>query len=508
MKKEILMNATSLETRTAMVEDAKLVELYVETHEDTDEETTGNIYYGKIENVLKGIQAAFVDIGFSNNAFLPFSEIGKDANISTVLDADEKDTDDIRFVNPIGSIDDLVTGRDVLVQIVKEPWGDKGARVTSNISLPGRYLVFVPYTNYVGISKKITNYTEKRRLKKLAHRLKPDGFGLIVRTVAEKISEEAFFKDMQSLIATWEEIQKTIKRTKAPTLVYSEPERTSKVIRDLFTEEINRVLIDNRTLHKKIKNYVKNVSPEQAHKVHYYDSGYIFETHNIIGQIEESLRRKVWLKSGGHIVIEHTEALVSIDVNSGKFIGRKDQEKNSLKINLEAAIEIARQLRLRDIGGLIVIDYIDMYDQRNKIKLVKTFRQELHKDRAKVVVGSLSDFGLLEMTRQRTRMSLLFSVSEECPVCKGLGRIPSKESVVTKIDNWIRNFRRHNREFRIVLKLHPDMKEYIQTEQKMLFRKLRWKYLLKIDFVDDKTMGIGEFKVFSKKNGKDLSELY
>ena len=508
MKKEILMNATSLETRTAMIEDTKLVELYVETHDDNDEETTGNIYYGKIENVLKGIQAAFVDIGLGNNAFLPFSEVGKDANISTVMDADEKDTDDIRFFNPISGIDDLVTGKDALVQIVKEPWGDKGARVTSNISIPGRYLVFVPYTNYIGISKKITNYAEKRRLKKLAKKLKPDGIGLIVRTVAEKISEDAFQDDMKRLMDTWKGIQKTLKKTPAPALIYAEPERTSKVIRDLFTDEISRVLIDNRALHKKIKSYVKKLSPDQAHKIQYYDDGYIFDTYNVTEQIDESLRRKVWLKSGGHVVIEHTEALVSIDVNSGKFIGKKDQEKNSLKINLEAAIEIARQLRLRDIGGLIVIDFIDMYDSQNKSKLVKTFKKELHKDRAKVVVASLSDFGLLEMTRQRTRMSLLFSVSEECPVCRGLGRIPSKESIVTKIVNWIRNFRRHNREFRIILNLHPDIKTYIQTEQKILFRKLRWKYLLKIDFIDDKNLGIGDFKVFSKKNSNELTDLY
>ncbi len=508
MKKEILMNATSLETRTALIEDGKLVELYVETHENDDEETTGNIYYGKIENVLKGIQAAFVDIGLGNNAFLPFSEVGKDAHLSTVLDADEKDTEDVRFVNPISGIDDLVTGKDVLVQIVKEPWGEKGARVTSNISLPGRYLVYVPYTNYIGISKKITNYGEKRRLKKMAQKLKPDGFGLIVRTVAEKISEDAFLKDMNSLQSTWDDIQKTIRKTPAPTLVYSEPERTSKVIRDLFTDEVSRVLIDNRALHKKLYSYVKSLNSSMAPKIQYYDSGYIFETYNVIEQIEESLQRKVWLKSGGHIVIEHTEALVSIDVNSGKFIGRKDQEKNSLKINMEAAVEIARQLRLRDIGGLIVIDFIDMNDAANKSRLVKTFKQEMHKDRAKIVVSNLSNFGLLELTRQRTRMSLLFSVSEECPVCKGLGRIPSKESIVTKIDNWIRNFRRNNREFRIILKLHPDMKEYIQTEQKILFRKLRWKYLLKIDFVEDKTLGIGEFKVFSKKNNNELTNLY
>ena len=502
------MNATSLETRTAMIEDAKLVELYVETHEESDEETTGNIYYGKIENVLKGIQAAFVEIGFQNNAFLPFSELGKEGHVSTTIDADEKDRDDIASVNPIKSIEDLVTGKDVLVQIIKEPWGDKGARVTSNISLPGRYLVYVPYTNYIGISKKITNYAEKKRLKKMAQRLKPEGFGLIVRTVAEKITEEAFFEDMNELSKTWEDIQKKIKKSKEPSLVYSEPERTSKVIRDLFTDEIHRVLIDNKSLFKRIKGYVKKVSPEQAHKVQFYDDGYIFEIHNVIDQIDESLRRKVWLKSGGHIVIEHTEALVSIDVNSGKFIGKKDQEKNNLKINSEAAIEVARQLRLRDIGGLIVIDFIDMYDHQNKTKLVKSFRQELHKDRAKVVVAPLSDFGLMEMTRQRTRMSLLFSVSEECPMCKGLGRIPSKESVVTKIYNWIRNFRRHNREFRIILKLHPDMKEYVQTEQKMLFRKLKWKYLLKIDIVEDKTLSVGDFKVFSKKNDNELTDLY
>lgn len=506
MKRELFINATTAETRTALVEDGILVELYVETPDES--QTVGNIYYGKVENVIKGMQAAFVDIGTGVNAFLPFSEVGQSSSLPTMLDDDEKEVDGLSIASPVNTPEDLVTGKPVFVQVIKEPWGEKGPRVTTNISLPGRLCVLVPWANYIGISKKIHSYAEKKRLKKVAHRLKPEGFGLIVRTVAENKDEADFERDIKSLMQSWSEVEKKVKVNPAPVLAYQDFESSSSVIRDLFTPDIDRVFIDGRKKFKSIQTYVKDVAPTLADRVFLHSGGSLFEKDNISEQIEKSLSRKVWLRSGGHIVIEHTEALVTIDVNTGKFIGRKEQEQNSLKINLEAAKEIARQLRLRDIGGLIVIDFIDLQYEQNKRLLVETFRKELKKDRAKVVVGQLSEFGLLEMTRQRIRMSLLYTVSEECPVCHGLGRIPSKESIITKIDSWIRRFRSHSKEFRLTIAIHPTMFEYINDKRRALFRQLQWRHLLKIDFQEDDTLNLDEFKVISRRQKKDITDLY
>ncbi|HDR05639.1 MAG TPA: Rne/Rng family ribonuclease [Candidatus Marinimicrobia bacterium] len=506
MKRELFINATAAETRSALVEDGVLVELYVETPDEV--QTVGNIYYGKVENVIKGMQAAFVDIGMNVNAFLPFNEVGQSSTLPTMLDEDEKEEETISISRPVNSPEDLVTGKGIFVQVIKEPWGEKGPRVTTAISIPGRFCVLVPWANYIGISKKIYSFNEKKRLKKMAQRVKPEGFGLIVRTVAEGKDDAVLEKDIRSLLQTWADVEKKVKSQLPPNLVYKDMESSSSVIRDLFTPDVDRVVIDSKAKYKSILNYVKNVAPNLADRVFLHSGGSLFEQHKISEQIEQSLSRKVWLKSGGHVVIEHTEALVSIDVNTGKFIGRRDQEQNSLRINLEAAREIARQLRLRDIGGLIVIDFIDLQYSENKKTLVDTFRRELKKDRAKVVVSQLSEFGLLEMTRQRIRMSLLYTVSDECPVCHGLGRIPSKESIITKMDSWIRRFRAHSKDMRLLITVHPTLLEYIIEKRKPLFRSLMWRHLLKIDFEANDSLALEEFRVFSRRQKKDITELY
>ncbi|RKY51245.1 MAG: ribonuclease E/G, partial [Candidatus Neomarinimicrobiota bacterium] len=421
MNKEIYINDTATETRIAITEDGNLVELYIETPDEKS--CVGNIYNGLVENVIPGMRAAFVDIGQKINAFLPFSEVGHEGQLSTILDADEKEEGEIPA--PVKSPEELKTGDPILVQVTKDSWGEKGPRVTTNISLPGRFLVLVPYANYIGISKKIQSYNRRKELKKIARSIKPEGFGLIVRTVAEDKSDEELKRDMDYLLNNWQELQKNLKRSTPPALIYRDMEITSSVIRDLFTNEVSRVLVDNKQMFRKIQTYARQVAPNLEDRIFFHKSGSIFEIHNISKQLERSLSRRIWIRGGGHIVIEHTEALVSIDVNSGKFIGKKNQESNNLRINLEAATEIARQLRLRDIGGLIVIDFIDMEDRGNRKKLVDSFRRELQKDRAKVSVSDVSDFGLVEMTRQRIRTSLFFSTSDECPMCHGTGRIPS-----------------------------------------------------------------------------------
>ena len=505
MNKEIYINDTATETRIAITEDGNLVELYIETPDEKS--CVGNIYNGLVENVIPGMRAAFVDIGQKINAFLPFSEVGHEGQLSTILDADEKEEGEIPA--PVKSPEELKTGDPILVQVTKDSWGEKGPRVTTNISLPGRFLVLVPYANYIGISKKIQSYNRRKELKKIARSIKPEGFGLIVRTVAEDKSDEELKRDMDYLLNNWQELQKNLKRSTPPALIYRDMEITSSVIRDLFTNEVSRVLVDNKQMFRKIQTYARQVAPNLEDRIFFHKSGSIFEIHNISKQLERSLSRRIWIRGGGHIVIEHTEALVSIDVNSGKFIGKKNQESNNLRINLEAATEIARQLRLRDIGGLIVIDFIDMEDRGNRKKLVDSFRRELQKDRAKVSVSDVSDFGLVEMTRQRIRTSLFFSTSDECPMCHGTGRIPSKDSVISKIDNWIRRFRIHSKDKFIRITVHPTiMAQLSHGSAKKQFRHLQLKNLLWIDFKGEDSLEFDQFRVFSRRLNKDITDLY
>lgn len=505
MNKEIYINDTATETRIAITEEGNLVELYIETPDDKS--SVGSIYNGTVENVIPGMRAAFVDIGEKINAFLPFSEIGHEGQLSTILDADEKEEGEP--VLPIQSPEELKTGDPILVQVTKDSWGDKGPRITTNISLPGRFLVLVPYANYIGISKKIQSYNRRKQLKNIARAIKPDNFGLIVRTVAEDKSDEELKRDMDYLMKNFQEMQKKLKKNPPPVLIYRDMEITSSVIRDLFTSEVIRVMVDNKQTFKKIQSYARQVAPNLEDRIFFHKSGSIFEFHNISKQLERSLSRRIWIRGGGHIVIEHTEALVTIDVNSGKFIGKKNQEKNNLKINLEAASEIARQLRLRDIGGLIVIDFIDMEERENRKKLVDEFRKELQKDRAKVSVSEVSDYGLVEMTRQRIRSSLFFTTSEECPMCHGTGRIPSRDSVISKIDNWIRRFKIHSKDKRIRIFVHPVIFSHVtKGPVKKLFRTLQLKNLILIEFKADENMEFDQFKVFSRRLNKEITDLY
>ncbi|MDD5581595.1 MAG: Rne/Rng family ribonuclease [Candidatus Marinimicrobia bacterium] len=505
MNKEIYINETATETRIAITEDGNLVELYIETPEEKS--SVGNIYNGVVQNVIPGMRAAFINIGQKVNAFLPFSEIGHNEQLPTILDADEKEEGEIPI--PVQSPEKLKIGDPILVQVTKDSWGEKGPRVTTNISIPGRFLVLVPYANYIGISKKIQSYARRKELKTIARSIKPEGFGLIVRTVAEDKTDEDLKRDMDYLIDKWQELQKNLKQSSPPSLVYRDMEITSSVIRDLFTNEVSRVLVDSKKMFRKIQNYAHQVAPNLEDRIFFHKNGSIFEIHNISKQIERSLSRRIWLRGGGYIIIEHTEALVSIDVNSGKFIGKKSQESNNLRINMEAATEIARQLRLRDIGGLIIIDFIDMEDRENRKKLVEYFRKELQKDRAKVSISDVSEFGLVEMTRQRVRTSLFFSTSEECPMCHGTGRIPSKESVISKIDNWIRRYRLHTKDKFIRITVHPAILSHLSSgATKKQFRHLQVKNLLWIDFKSDDTLKFDEFRVFSRRLNKDITDLY
>jgi len=503
--REIIINTTVGETRIAILEDGKLVEFYVERPEH--ERMLGSIYLARVAKVVRGMQAAFVDIGQSQDAFLPFADMGDLVRLYTHVDRIEPDEHGIRkeLVDK-----DLVREKDtLLVQVTKEPLGRKGARVSTRISLPGRFVVLVPDDNLVGVSKKITDESEKRRLRRLAKALRPEGCGVIVRTVAAGKPEAVLRQDLETLYTMWQRIQKRAQKEQAPCLLYKDMGMTSSVVRDLFTPDVSRLVVDSKKLVKDITSYVKDVAPELVDRIELYqDKRPIFDAFNVESQLDKALSRKVWLKSGGYLIIDNTEALVAIDVNSGKYLGRRNQEQNSLKINLEAVKEIARQLRLRDLGGLVIIDFIDMKEAAHRRKVYDELKKEMSKDRAQYNLLPMSKFGIVEMTRERVRPSLTFTMSEPCPVCGGTGRIVSKTTLATKIERWIRTFRSRTKERSVELHVHPEMAKYLTSGFRSRIRRIMWKFLMKIDVVEDESLSMDDFRFISKKTGEDITEDY
>ena len=499
MQKEIFINESMEETRIAIQEDSQLVEVYIEKQDS--HRMVGNVYKGKVENVLPGMQAAFVDVGYELNAFLPFSEIGSEEYIiehSRSLKKNNKH-DNIEV--------DLKKGQEIFVQVIKEPFAGKGPRVTTEVALPGRLLVLVPSANYIGISKKIWDKYERRRLKKIAKKLRERDIGIIIRTVAEGKSEEHIENDFNQLNENWKKIENKAINEKAPILVYEDLETASSVVRDLLTPDVEKIIIDSKRLYKKTKNYLAEVSPSLLDRLELYKiKSPLFESFGIESEIEKLMRPKAWLKSGAYLIIEKTEAMVVVDVNSGRFIGKKLHEENSLKINLEAAREVARQLRLRDLSGLIVIDFIDMRYDENRKKVFHELRKELRKDRAKVAVAPITEFGLLEMTRQRIRVSLLDSMSDECPSCRGSGRIISQETLITRIDHWLRRYKTRNRSLRLKLQLNTKNANYLQGEKKHVLKGLMWQNFVHLKIEENPDMRHDDFRFFRRNDGIDVTD--
>ena len=392
----------------AVLEGRDLVQHYV-TRQGSHS-MVGNVYLGRVQNVLPGMEAAFVDVGRGRNAVLYAGEV------NWSLEDLEGAPPRIEHV--------LKSGQSVLVQVTKDPIGGKGARLTAQISLPGRYLVLAPNSNVTGISRRLPD-EERRRLKTIYRQLKPGPHGLIVRTAAEGASEEALAADLERLLAEWEGIEKRAKRAKAPASVYEEPELTLRVVRDLFTDEEFRELVtDSSRIFRLVVDYLRDIAPDLLPKVRLHEGKLpVFEEFNIVEQIHKGLDRKVWLPSGGHIVIDRTEAMTVIDVNTGKSVGKTNLEETVANTNIEAAREVARQLRLRDIGGMIVIDFIDMLLEKNKDKLIDAMKEALAQDKSRSQVFDISPLGLLEVTRKRVSGGLLDAFSETCPQCEGRGLI-------------------------------------------------------------------------------------
>lgn len=548
MRNEIIINATANEIRIAITEDKRLAELYVETPEK--ERMVGDIFLGRVAKVMPGIRAAFIDLGLKQDAFLHFSDIGSTfSDYSSLVgeedsgvDLDDDGDDDVQNNAPPGDqaspkeeprpalpkppplpapevhrsngryeqpIPDLKSGQDIIVQVTKEPVGRKGVRVTSEVSLPGRFLVLMPFDGHIGVSKRIQNFKEKRRLRRIVRGILPRGFGVIIRTVAQEQDEESLKQDLENLVATWREIEKSIKQEEPPALLYKDMATTSSVIRDLFSDSVERVVIDSKKLYKEIRAYVKGVSPHLVDKIeHYKDREPVFDAFGIEKEIVTVLSRKVWLKSGGYIIIEQTEAMVVIDVNSGRYAAKREQELNSLRTNLEASREICRQLRLRDIGGIIVIDFIDLEEEKNKKKVYDELRKEFRKDRAKVTVLPMTEIGLVQITRQRIRQNILHSFSEPCPVCGGGGFVESKSSVVNHIERWIRRFKSETHELRLALTVHPSIAMYLKEGSVSRLLKMKFRYRIFLQLKQNPQSPISEFHFFSVKQNKDITDVY
>jgi len=445
MSNELIINARPHETRVALVENGIVVEVYNERK--TGQELLGNIYRGKVTRVLPGMQAAFVDIGLERTAFLYVSDVHKDLlNIEQSMFGeliDEEDPELVdsesflpsQFDNVSLKIDELLhEGQYIMVQISKEPLGEKGARLTSYVSLPGRHLVLMPTVDHIGVSRLIEDKEKKNRLKEIIREIRPPNLGFIVRTVSENVSKETLKSEMDFLVKLWGGIQEKMEKRTTAGLIHKDLAISLRAIRDLFTREVERLVIDSKEEHKKIMDFIHIFAPELKHSVELYDGhNPIFEAFGIENDIARALENKIHLKSGGHIIIERTEALTAIDVNTGRYVGKTNLEETILKTNLEAVKEIAHQVRFRNIGGIIVIDFISMEEKHNRHLVCEALKGALAKDKAKTNVIPMSELGLIEMTRKRTRPSLSRMLTEPCFYCNGRGRLKSKKSICCEI---------------------------------------------------------------------------
>jgi ribonuclease G len=516
MLKEIIINSTSTQTRVAITEDGNLVDFFVDYPENR--RMVGDIYLGKIARVLPGIRAAFVDVGMKHDAFLHFSDIGeRTQQLQEMLGDEDSEVDDEEepnnFETRVESAEEQPTipilkkDQEILIQIIKEPVNNKGVRVTSSISLPGRFCVLLPYDNKVGVSKKITDYRERKRLRYIARQIIPNNYGLIIRTVAQGQSEESLKDDLTQSMKKWEQIEKRAKSTSPPELVYQDLNTTVSIIRDLFNSDVSKIFIDSKKLYKEIKSYLELVQPAMAEKVEPYRSSHsIFDSFKIDEQIKTLMGRKVPLPSGGYLIIEHTEAMVVIDVNSGRYAKSKEQELNSLKTDLEAAREIVRQTRLRDIGGIIVIDFIDLEDDKNRKKVYDELRKEFRKDRAKVAVLPMSDFGLIQITRQRIRQNIVQALKENCPVCHGSGLLTKGSHIVYDLETLLRKFKLRSKERSIIIKCHPSTAAKLWEGKIKSLTKLQLKFFIRIKVQEDKNIPADAFIFISAKTGNDLTK--
>jgi ribonuclease G len=513
LRREILVSATAQETWVALREDEEVVEVMFDRPDQ--DRLVGDIFLGRVDAVLPGIQAAFVDIGTGKAGFL---HVG-DLNFGDEGDDEDEDGNGNgggrgrrrqRKLPPIQ--EELQKGQSILVQVTKEAIGTKGPRLTAQISLPGRFLVFMPHASRVGVSRKIEGREQRAKLRRMAQGvLPPDSGGIIVRTVSEEVNQQTLEKEFRRLHGRWEKIRKTAASVTAPSAVHREAKLISGVIRDLFSDKFDALRVDSKAVYNEVRDYVSSVDPDLLDRVHLHEGPVsLFDKYGVEEEIQRAFQRSVRLKSGGHIVIEPTEALVSIDVNTGKFTGKgkKDPEQTILKTNLEAARAISKQLRLRDIGGIVVVDFIDMESQENRDKVLRELRSHLAHDRARTKAFEVSSLGLVEMTRQRIRPSLFTSLTDVCPSCGGIGRVYKPATVVRRIERSLERAAAAKAEKRIVVRVHPEVALRVIENEPGLLKRLRSRTRIDLDMRDDPLMRLDEFQLLSGPAETDVTEKY
>ncbi len=509
MASEIIVNFSLRETRLALVENGQVAELHIERKGERG--IVGNIYKGRVIKVLPGMQAAFVDIGLPRAAFLYVGDIHhhvRDLNFMVNEDEDEQahqnqpntEGDELDEQMPsFTPIEDLIhEGEDILVQISKEPLGSKGARITSHISLPGRYLVFMPTVDHVGISRRIENEAERHRLKEIISEIKPDFCGIIVRTVSEHEDLEKLSIDLSFLQSTWKRILEKERRVPAPSLIYEDLDLCLRGVRDLFTEDVTRLNVDSPEHHQKILEFMDSFMPSLKSSVELYKGEEpIFDYFGIEMELNKALGRKVWLKSGGYINIDFTEALVAIDVNTGRYVGKRNLQETILKTNLEAAKEIAYQLRLRNIGGIIIVDFIDMDRQLDREKVSNALQDSLKRDKQKTNILKISELGLVQMTRKRTRESLTRTLCEQCPHCEGKGFVKSQTTLAYEILRAIdRDMATDNRPC-VQVTAHPEVVKLLFEQESEQLEEIQRKYGAKIQLIPDLNLFQEQYEIVS-----------
>jgi ribonuclease G len=503
---KIVISVEKLERRVALLENGQLEEYSVERN--TSRNIVGSVYKGRVKNIEMGLKAMFVDIGFEKNAFLHFWDA-----IPAALDSGIEEIDrptkkqkkritakDIPSIYPVGS--------EVIVQVTKGPIGTKGPRVTTNLSFAGRYLVLMPFSDRSGISRKIEDPKERDRLRKILRELEiPDGVGVIIRTVGEGARARYFVRDLRFLLDQWAKVEQHIKDQPAASRVFEEPDLVDRTVRDFLTEEIDEVLCDDREATDRMNEMVGQISRRSRNRIKHYDGATpIFETYGVQKQIDDAFHRQVWLKCGGYIVIDETEALVAIDVNTGRNKGGRDVEKTILQTNLEAADEIARQLRLRNVGGLIIGDFIDMKSRKDQQLVYNLMRERLKRDKAKTHVLPISALGLMEMTRQRAQESLSDTIYENCPYCGGRGVVKTSMSTSVELHRTLntvmRKYQESVHDIRVIL--NPDILKRLKEEDEDLLVELERRYAGKLMFRGDPTFHHEKFLVTDANTGAEL----
>ena len=560
VKKQLLMNKSGDEIQVALVEEGRLAELIIERPDSL--RSIGDIYLGRVHKVVEGLKAAFVDIGQKSDGFLHFSDVGTTTDDYRALIEDDDEDDENGNGEDGDEEGDGAKGRaqrdqkgysakasaqengqknggsrgngngsdrrrqsytqmiasklkandSILVQVIKEPISNKGSRLTSDITIAGRFMVLLPFGGgQIAVSRRVVSRKERARLKKLVRSMLPEGFGAIIRTVAEHQEEELLKKDLEKLLVKWEQIEEKLKDAKPPQLIFKEDTIISSVLRDSLTTDVTELVANSPSIHKETLNYIQWAAPEMEKNVTLYQGKLpLFEGYGIAKDVESIFSRKVWLKSGGYIIIEHTEAMVVIDVNSGRYAAKKEQEENSLKTNLEAAREIVRQLRLRDIGGIIVVDFIDMLDPKNSKKVYDAMKNELRHDRAKSNILPMSDFGLMQITRERIRPSLMQRMGDQCPACGGSGVVQARCTTINQVERWLRKYALQQKlKFQqLDLYVSPTVAEPLREVDRNIEMKWFLQHMLFVRIRPDESLRSDDFRFYIRKNSKDITAEY